>query len=227
MKALATLTIAGLLAAQSPARFDYRVRELYFSGFAGDRNALEKAMAITEETLKSSPDHAEALVWHGGGLFFQSGGKFQSGDSQAGMELFKKGTAMMDRAVDLAPDDIGVRIPRGAGYLTASRSMPPAIGKPLLEKGVRDFEHSWELQKNALGRFSQHSIGELWFGIADGNDRLGNKAKATEFFEKLKTTLPGTPWAKKAEKWLAGETLSANDGRCVGCHTGSPKAFQN
>jgi len=219
--------LAGLLAAQEPVRYDHKVRNLYFAAFAGDRPSLEKAMSITEATLKETPDHAEALVWHGSGVFFLSSDKFRTGDMQAGMELFQKGTGMMDRAVALEPKNIGVRIPRGAGYFAASRNMPPQVAAPLIKKALEDYETAWELQKGDPSGFSQHSIGELWIGIADGNARVGNTEKAKEFFRKVQELLPGTPWAAKADKWFAEGKLSSRDGNCVGCHIGSPKAFKN
>lgn len=58
---LSFLFAAGILAAQEPVRFDYKVRDLYFAGMGGDRASLEKAMAITTETLKTEPNHPEAL----------------------------------------------------------------------------------------------------------------------------------------------------------------------
>lgn len=220
--------IAGvLLLGAEPVRFDHKVRNLYFAAFAGDKEALTKAMAITEVTLKEDPNHAEALVWHGSGIFFLSGDKFRTGDIAGGMEMMQKGTGMMDRAVELAPRNIGVRIPRGSAYLLASRNMPPQTGQPLIEKGVADFESSWELQKDDLSHFSQHSIGELWIGIADGNARLGKKDRAVEFFRMIQEKLPETAWSAKADKWFADGKLSGRDGNCVGCHLGSPKAFKN
>jgi hypothetical protein len=228
MKRMAMLMSAALLLAAEPVRFDHKVREMFFAAFAGDKESLAKGMAITEATLKENPDHAEALVWHGSGIFFQSADKFRAGDMQAGMAMMAKGTGMMDRAAALEPKSIGVRIPRGSAYMAASRNMPPEVGRPLIEKGVADYEMAWDLQKDSdLKQFSQHSVGELWFGIADGNARLGNKDKAAEFFGKLKDKLPGTPWAAKAEKWFAEGKLSNKEGQCLGCHLGSPKAFQN
>jgi len=227
MKRLFHLIPAVLLLGAEPVRFDHKVREMYFAAFAGDKESLAKAMAITEATLQENPNHAEAMVWHGGGVFFQSGEKFRTGDMQNAMAMMQKGTGMMDKAVELAPKSVAVRIPRGSAYMAASRGMPPEMGQPLLVKGVEDFETSWEMQKGDLSRFSQHSIGELWFGIAEGNARLGKKDRANEFFTMLKDKLPGTPWAKKAEKWLTEGKLTGRDTTCVGCHMGSPKAFQN
>src|SRR5215212_8298502 len=166
MKQLPILIAAVLLLGAEPVRYDHKVRDMYFAAFTGDKEALAKAMVITEATLKENPNHAEAMVWHGSGVFFLSAEKFRTGDMQAGMELMTKGTGLMDRAVELEPKNIGVRIPRGSAYFAASRNMPPQMAQPLIEKGVTDFETSWEMQKGDLNRFSQHSIGELWIGIA-------------------------------------------------------------
>ena len=68
-------------------------------------------------TLAATPDHAEALVWHGGGLVFLAGQAFQRGDTATGMERFGKGLGEMNKAVELAPDRVGVRVPRGATLL--------------------------------------------------------------------------------------------------------------
>ena len=217
------LAVATVVLAQEPVRFDHKVRELLFAGFAGDKEAMSKGMKISEATLAAEPNHAEAMVWMGGGLFYQSGEAFRKGEMQSAMELIGKGTGMMDRAVELAPKDVGVRIPRGSVYILASKGMPPAMGDPLLKKGVGDYEVCWEMQKGDLSGFSQHSLGELLQGIADGNGRLGNKEKAKEYFEIMQQKLPGTAYAKKAEKWLAEGKLSAQETNCMGCHLGSPK----
>ncbi len=217
------IAVATIVLAQEPARFDHKVREMFFAGFAGDTEAMAKGMKISEATLAAEPNHAEALVWMGGGLFFQSGEFFRKGEMQAAMEMMGKGTGMMDRAVELAPKSVAVRIPRGSAYLAASKGMPPAMGDPLLKKGVTDFEVCWEMQKGDLSGFSQHSLGELLMGIAEGNGRLGNKEKAKEYFEMIQQKLPETAYAKKAEKWLAEGKLSARESNCMGCHVGSPK----
>ena len=116
-----------------------------------------------------------------------------------------------------------VRTPRGSVSLTASKGMPPMRGDPLLKKGVADFEVCGERQKGDWSGFSQHSLGELLMGIAEGNGRLGNKEKATEYFGMIQQKLAGTAYAKKAEKWLAEGKLSARETNCLGCHIGSPK----
>ena len=107
-----------------PDRFDHVVRNDFFAGFAGDEDALERAMKISGETISTNPEHAEALVWHGAGLYYKAGNAFQSGDNAKGMELYRKAFAEMDKAVKLAPNQVGVRIPRGAALLAATAFQP-------------------------------------------------------------------------------------------------------
>src|SRR5881628_1869485 len=79
--ALAVLTVTVALAQE---RFDMLVRQDFFAGFNGNREALERGMKITEDTLAKDPNHAEARVWHGSGILYLSGQAFQKGDQQNG-----------------------------------------------------------------------------------------------------------------------------------------------
>jgi len=215
-----TLLAAGILASQD--RFDYKVRNYFFSGFAGDAASLEKGMKICESVLAESPKHAEAMVWHGAGLFYQSGQLFQKGDMQNGQDKWTRGLSEMDAAVALAPDNLGVRIPRGAVLLTASHYVPsPDMAKPLIEKGLTDFEKAYEMQSAQLESMGTHPRGELLIGLADSYSRLGNQEKAQEFFERIQKDLKGTPYEKSAKIWLETKTLAPAQAGCLGCHTGA------
>ena len=55
---------------------------------------------------------------------------------QRGMQLFQSGLKQMTEAVALEPDSVAVLIPRGAVLLTATRTMDPAMARPLLEQAV-------------------------------------------------------------------------------------------
>jgi tetratricopeptide (TPR) repeat protein len=214
---IAVLLISAVCFSQE--RFDYKVRNDYFAGFTGDKEAMGRALAKTTEVLASEPDHAEAMVWHGSGLFYQSGQAFQTGDQKKGIELFMKSQGMMDRAVELEPKNVGVRVPRGAVLLQATFGWPEAQAKPLIEKGLSDYLASYEIQKNDLASLGTHPKGELLFGIADAYRRLGNPEKAVEWFDLVAKSMPGTNYAKRAEIYLTTKTLSPGQARCVGCHT--------
>jgi tetratricopeptide (TPR) repeat protein len=216
---LLTVLIGIAVHAQAPARFDMQVRTDFFAGFAGDSARMARAMDVCERALADNPRHAEALVWHGSGLTFQAGMAFQKGDAQAGMELFARGTREMDDAVALAPDNVGVRIPRGALLFQATRNMPPAMAKPLLEKAVSDYERTLELQASYFDTLGDHPKGELLFGLAEGYSRLGQLDKARVYFERLTHDAPNSGQTPKAKEWLETGTLPPSTGLgCVGCH---------
>ena len=202
-------------------RFDIKVREYFFSGYAGNSAALDKGMKICEEALSSNPKYPEAMVWHGSGLAYRSFGAFQAGDQQKGLELWRQGMQEMDAAVEMAPDNLGVRIPRGAFLLTSSRFMrDPDRARAVVQKGVSDLEKAYELQKDHLSQLGTHPRGELELGLADGYSRLGNQQKAAEWFERIKVDLKGTLYEDSANLWFQTKSLPANQAGCLGCHTG-------
>jgi hypothetical protein len=203
--------------AQETARFDMKVRESFFTGFGGDKDALTRAMKAAEEALAANPKNAEALVWHGAGITFQAGQEFTSGNQEKGMELWQKGMKEMQTAIDLAPESPSVIIPRGADLLRSSRYVSdPEYAQSLVKDGVADYEHVYRIQKPIFATLSTHSRGELLFGIAEGYSRMGDEEKARVYFEQIRADLPGTPYAKRAAAWL--ETGKVEDTQCVGCH---------
>lgn len=211
------LLILGMASAQE--RFDMKVRNEFFAGFAGNQQALDRAMKLCEEELAHNPANAEAMVWHGAGVFFASRKLFQAGDQAKGIEFWQRGLAEMESAVKIAPDHLGVRIPRGAVLLTASRNLPSKeMARPLIENGLADFEHALEIQKAYFDTLGTHPRGELLIGLADGYARIGQGEKATAYFERIRTALPDTPYAASAGKWLSTKTLTPREGGCLGCH---------
>ena len=226
MTSILTVILA-LFAAAPPApvqrpageRFDVLVRADFFAGFTGDPARLQRAMDACERTLADNPKPAEALVWHGSGLAFQGGMAFQKGDMQTGGDLWGRGMTEMDAAVELTPESIGVLIPRGALLLQASRTMPPEMGRPLLEKAVGDYEKVLALQSAYFSTLGDHPKGELLFGLAEGHSRLGNADKSRMYFERLITDAPASGQAPKAKEFLSTGVLPKGQGLgCVGCH---------
>jgi tetratricopeptide (TPR) repeat protein len=211
--------LVGILALAAEARFDYRVREDFFSGFSGDAAALDRAMKTCEDVLANNPRHAEALVWHGSGLSFQSSRFFQKGDFASGIKLFNGGVKEMSDAVALEPDKVGVLIPRGATLLAATRNMPPGEDtQKLLAQGLADYQKTYDLQNSYFDTLSGHARGELLFGLAEGNLRAGNAAKAHEYFEKLAAVGPESGHHADAIAFLATGKLDSSHVACTGCH---------
>jgi tetratricopeptide (TPR) repeat protein len=205
--------------AAAPQRFDMLVRADFFAGFAGSEERLAKAMTACEAALAADPKNAEALVWHGAGLAFNAGMAFRKGDQATGIALWQRGLQEMDAAVAMAPESIGVLIPRGALLLQATMNMQPEQARPLLEMAVGDYEHVLVLQSAYFDTLGDHPKGELLFGLAEGFSRLGNADKARMYFNRLIADAPASGQTPKAQMWLATGSLPKSQGiGCVGCH---------
>jgi pentatricopeptide repeat protein len=216
--ALAILSTSVLL---SQDRFDFKVRNYFFAGLAGDRASLDKGMKICENILANDPKQPEALVWHGTGLITESREAFQKSDQKNGGELWQRGLDEMDQAAELAPNDLGVRIVRGAVLLIASQYLPEEAARPLINKGVSDYEKAYSVQGPDLSPLGTHKSGELMIGLADGYARLGQTDKAEQWFQRIQKDLPETPYAKSATTWLLTKNLTPREAGCLSCHTGS------
>jgi len=219
---MAILGLVGLTVLGAQPRFDMQVRNDFFAGFGGDVAAFDRGMKACEQVLAQNPKHAEALVWHGGGVFYMSGQLFRKGDPNKGMELYERGLTEMNDAVALAPENVGVLIPRGAVLLTASRAMPPGDqASKILSQGLIDFEKVYRLQSSYFDTLSGHARGELLFGLAEGFVRAGNEAKAREYFEKLAAVGPSSGHDAQAKAWLETGKLDPKQAACTGCHVKS------
>jgi len=210
---------SGLLFSQD--RFDFKVRNYFFAGLAGDNASLQKGMKICEEILANDPKQPEALVWHGTGLVSQSREAFQKGDQQNGAALWQRGLDEMDQATALAPNDLGVRIVRGSVLLIASQYLPEEAAHPLIEKGLTDYQKAYSVQGPDLTHLGTHKSGELMIGMADAYARLGQPDQARQWFERIQKDLPGTPYAASAATWLETKTLAPRQAGCLSCHSGS------
>jgi tetratricopeptide (TPR) repeat protein len=210
---------AGVLLSQD--RFDMKVRNYFFAGLAGDAASLQKGMKICEDILANDPKQPEALVWHGTGLISESREAFQKGDQQNGAAMWQRGLDEMDQAEAMAPNDLGVRIVRGAVLLIASQYLPSEAAHPLIEKGLSDYEKAYSVQGPDLKHLGTHKSGELMIGMADAYARLGEEDKARQWFERIEKELPGTPYANSAATWLETKTLAPREAGCLSCHTGA------
>jgi tetratricopeptide (TPR) repeat protein len=218
--AAVTILTAGVLLSQD--RFDMQVRNYFFAGLAGDGASLEKGMKICEDILANDPKQPEALVWHGMGLVSESRQAFQKGDRQAGVAQWQRGLDEMDQAEAMAPNDLGVRIVRGAVLLVASQYLPDQdAARPLIEKGLSDYEKTYLVQGPDLSHLGTHARGELMIGMADAYARLGQADKAQQWFERIQKELPDTAYATSATTWLLTKSLTPRQAGCLGCHAGA------
>jgi tetratricopeptide (TPR) repeat protein len=213
-----TAAPAAAPAADKEERFDLIVRDDFFAGLLQqDAAALDRGMKICEETLARDPDHSEAMVWHGGGLIMKAGNAFRTGDRATGGKLWTQGLAEMDRAVEIAPESIGTRIPRGAVLLAVAGFAPEPHRTSLLDKGIGDYEKVLALQKDEFDSLNKHARSQLLYGLADGWHRRGDTAKARGYYERLAVAAGDSPYGERARAYLAGDTKPRKMA-CGGCH---------
>jgi hypothetical protein len=206
------------VAAAAPAeRFDEKVRADFFDGMAGDTAAMERAMKVCEETLAKNPQHAEALVWHGAGVISRARGAFEAGNRQQGIAFYMQGLGEMDKAVELEPDNIGVRIPRGAVLLAMAPFVPEPEKTKLLERGISDYEKTYTLQKDHFATLTLHSREQLLYGLTDGYANLGKVEQATAYFEKMKVEAAGSELLPRAAARAKGQAVDGPT-PCEQCH---------
>jgi len=217
--AAAVVALVSAQDAPTPQRFDYLVRADFFAGMAGDEARLQKVVDVCERALAQNPQHPEAMVWHGAAAIVRAGQAFRKGDAAAGQPLFERGVQEMTAAAAIAPDNPGVLIPRGAVLFEATRSMPPAAARPLLESAIANYERALAVQAPRFAALGDHAKGELLFGLAEGWSRAGDLDKARRYFERLIAEAPTSGQTAKAREWMAtGIIPKANGASCVGCH---------
>ena len=156
------------------------VRADFFAGMFGDKTRLERGMQFCEKVLAKHPQHAQALVWHGGGLLSRAALAYEKGDSTLGDQLFRRGLKEMDDAKRFEPENMGVSIGRAATLIGISQSgYDPADqqGRQLLESAASDYERVLARQQPRFANLAMHNRGELLFGLASAWSMLGNQAK--------------------------------------------------
>jgi tetratricopeptide (TPR) repeat protein len=212
--AFAAVGIAGASLAQE--RFDHAVRDDMFRAFGGNEAAYKRAMSTIEEKLREQPDHAEALVWRGAGVYFKAGQAFAAGDVGDAQTLAKAGMADMDRAFKLEPTNIGVLVPRSAVLLAAARTQrDPDRARDLAVRAASGFETALAIRQGAFAQLGQHNRGEYLSGLAESWALGGSRDKAEGYLRRILAELPNSPYSERAAAKLA----DWNDRRPLNCQT--------
>jgi hypothetical protein len=208
-------------APRAAPRFDSLVRDDFFAGMMGDAARLERGMKFTEEILAANPKHADALVWHGGGLLARAARAYAKGDAVAGDTLWNRGLKEMNDAAAFEPDNMRVKIGRSATLIGLAQSgwdPSDAEGRALLQSAVNDYEKVYQWQKPFFHKLSMHSRGELLFGLASGWSILGERGKALKYLRLITEECRGTKYEREARRWLGITPLPVVQHDCTGCH---------
>ena len=206
---------------QQEESLDAIVRNDFFAGMMGDKARLERGMKYCEDLLARNPKHAEALVWHGGGLLVRAVHAYTIGDNSTGDKLWNTGLAEMNKAAALEPQNMRVKIGRSAtliGYAQSGWDPSDSQSRVLLESALLDYEAVYRWQKPYFRDVPIHSRGELLFGLASGWSILGNEKKAREYLKLITVQCKNSPYEDKARQWLAKKWPLVVQHDCIGCH---------
>jgi hypothetical protein len=177
-------------------------------------------MKFCEDILAKNPKHAEALVWHGGGLLTRATQAYRRGDNKLGDSLWKRGLEEMDQAVAFEPNHMGVKIGRSATLIGLAQAGWDSsdTSKALLLSALKDYERVYEWQKPFFAKIGIHSRGELLFGLASGWSILGEREKTVKYLKLILEDCAGTNYEREARRWLAVTRPSVVQHDCTGCH---------
>ncbi|HEY6391694.1 MAG TPA: hypothetical protein VIX89_10475 [Bryobacteraceae bacterium] len=214
--------VLALCQAQAPKPTFYTmVREDTFAGYmGGDMERFERGVKYAEQVLAGNPRNADALVWKGGGQVFLATRLYAQDLNAKADILYEGGLALMEQALANEPGSAGVRASYGGVLAFLAPRIPEGRRKAALEKARSMYEWLYKVQEPVLDRLPVHLRGETLAGLAETNQKLGNLEQARVYLKRISASLPDTPYAETAERWLAHPESVGADQQivCGTCH---------
>lgn len=162
-------------------------RAYHNQGKAGDEDAVEKGFLYLDKALELDPSNALALAYRGS-LWTMRGRDAWWPFTK--MKHVEKGIDELDKAVEIAPDDVGVRFLRGINSLNL-----PSMFKRL-PTALQDF--AYLLAHPGFSHFDAELQSTIycWGGIAYKQDN--QLSKANEYLQRAVAVAPDSDTARKA-----------------------------
>ncbi len=168
--------------------------EIYhMKGARGDKDAVKHSKALLEKLVELEPGNATARAWYGSVLTLCGRDAWLPIEK---MRLVQKGLIEMDRAVELAPDDVAIRLLRARNGL----SLPGVFHR--LNTSIGDLEHVLSLQKAHPGTVGPGTLRGVLLELGRAYGKAGDKKKARHCLEELTTRFPRSAEAAQAAKIL-------------------------
>jgi len=160
-------------------------------GVAGDKKAVEEGFGCFDTVLALDPANAVALAYRGSLWTMRGRDAWWPFTKMSNVD---KGIDEMDKAVDLAPDNVSVRLVRGIN----SAHLPSMFKR--LGTAQKDFYYL--LNSPAFPHFDAHLKSTIyyWSGFVYKQDNQPEKAK--ELLQKAIDVAPDSDTAKNARQEL-------------------------
>jgi hypothetical protein len=107
----------------------------------------------------------------------------------------------------------------GGGFALFADRLPERYRSRAWDAAYKAYSGVWQVQRADVGKLPLHFRGELLAGMAQSAQRSNHAAESAQFLEKILTTMPGTPYATMAKKWIDFPESSAKTSlTCKTCH---------
>jgi len=158
---------------------------------AGDKNATDKGFACLDTILARDPANAVALAYRGSLWTIRGRDAWWPFTKLSDVD---KGIDQMDKAIDLAPDNVTVRLTRGINSVHL-----PSLFKRI---GTAEKDFYYLLNSPSFTHFDSQLKSTIyyWSGYAYKQDN--QNAKAKELLQKAIDVAPDSPNAKNAQNEL-------------------------
>ncbi len=204
--------------------FSSYIREDLFAGFIwGDKDGNERLLRgerTLEILLAERPqDKPGLLAWKGGIAFIRAIDGLKAGRMDVFEREYPKGLGLYAEAARLAPEDVGVMAITGAGFALFADRFPEPYRTDAWQISYKAYRGVWQVQGSVVEKLPLHFKGELLAGMAQSAQRTGRTEESEEFVEKILRTMPGTPYAATASKWIKSPDQAAKTNlTCQTCH---------
>jgi len=162
-------------------------------GVQGDKKAVKKAEDLFKRLLELEPENAEAHSWYGSVLTLKGRDAWLPISK---MRYVNSGIKEMDKAVQLAPDNITVRMIRANNSL----ALPELFHRT--EVAITDFEYLLSLARKRPEEFNKTLLGEIYLKLGNAYRKKGDIIEARENWQKAIKISPDSKEAEKARKLL-------------------------
>jgi tetratricopeptide (TPR) repeat protein len=171
---------------QPALKFNADLEKEFIAGANGDEAALARAIQTADKILAANPKDAQTLVWRGAVGLPQAGKAFGSGNFSEGGELWQAALENMKSAVEIEPNSVSIRTTRAAALLSGAKHFPsPDVAKNLRETAVEDYEKVLAIYGEKFKMLSEKQRQQIFFALADTYDKLADKTKARNFYQRL------------------------------------------
>ena len=197
------------------------VREDVFAGFmTGDLERMTRGEKAVDLLRIERPDQeAPLLAWKAAIAMNRAVMAHAAGrTAEFGVE-YKKSQDLYARAMQGDANDPGVQAIVAASQALFADRLPEPQRRAAWDTSYAAFRVMWKGQEAGVDRMPLHMKGELLGGMAQTAQRTGRAEEASQFVERILTSMPGTAYAAVAQKWKDSPEAAAKTSLiCHSCH---------